>query len=164
ETPPEPAVRAGLRGSLRFESLVFELLFMCRHIEEGLLRRIEECRVRRRPLSRRVESSPAVQIGRDPTRGAPELSRLSEPSLEAQAWAVLVDPCPQRRPFADERLVRDLDGSVVECHEPRLGEFAEERVELSLGRGVRAKVVHGDAATRLLDAVPELREAQEDVA
>ena len=96
------------------------------------LGRIELVAVIGGPFARRVEAGTAVEIGRLASGAVPQLGRGAEAALQPQAVAVLFEPRPQPRPLANERLVRDLRGSVVERDEPGLGEPFEQRVDLGL--------------------------------
>ena len=79
--------------------------------------------------------------------------------MQAQRGAVLVQPLLQLRPFADERLVRELHRPLVDGHEPRVGESTDDRGDLALvGAGVLREC---GSATRVLCVLAGLDEPQQ---
>ena len=78
--------------------------------------------------------------------------------MQSQRGAVFVEPQLQLRPFAAERLVRELHRPFVDRHEQRLGQSSENRGDLTLvGTGVLRE--RGSAA-RVLRALAGLDEPQ----
>ena len=89
---------------------------------------------------------------------------VAELAVRADPGAVLVEPAAQPRPRADQRLVGDLGGAVVERDEPRVGEPPEQCAH-RLGRGLLGhELVDGHAPARVLAALAELGHAQEHAA
>ena len=54
--------------------------------------------------------------------GVPQTRRVREPAVQADAVAILLEPPAQRRPPADEDLVRDLRCSLAERQQAGGGE------------------------------------------
>src|SRR5919106_909436 len=55
------------------------------------------------------EPRPAIELARIALRAVPFLRRLDQMPVEPPALGVLVQPRAQPRPFAEQRLVRDLE-------------------------------------------------------
>ena len=66
--------------------------------------------------------------------------------------------------MADQRLVCHLDGPCADRHEPRVGQRAEDILDVLTLLRARRELGDGDAATGVLGAVAELCQAKEDVA
>ena len=127
--------------------------------QEVPLGRVQPAVVRCRPLDRRVESSAAVEVGRLPPRGLPEPGGVAEPPMQAYSVAVLLQPPPQSRPAADEHLVRDLGGAVIEDHEPGRRQPPEQRLDRLGGASLRNEVLDQDPPAGVLGVVADLGQA-----
>jgi hypothetical protein len=60
--------------------------------------------------------------------------------------------------------VGDLRGPLAERHEPRLRQAVEQGLDLLWGGSLGNQLLDRDPASRVLDSLPEFRQAQEDVA
>ena len=78
-------------------------------VEEGALGRVELGLVRRRPVQRRGQARAAVKLARVAAAGVPLARGGAQLVVQAPALGVLLEPAAQSRPFAQQRLVRDLD-------------------------------------------------------
>ena len=133
-------------------------------VDEVALRRVEQRALRARELDRRIQARPAVEVGGLPRRGVPQPGRVPETPMQANPLAVLVEPPAQRRPAADEHLVRDLCGALVQGHEARLDQPLEQRPH-RVGRGpLGDELIDVDPSPSVLHIVAELGEAQEHAA
>src|SRR5439155_9952205 len=65
---------------------------------------------------------------------------------------------------ADERLVRNLDSPFADRDQSCIGQGAEDRVDVVALLGTRRQLCDRDAAARVLGALAELRQPEEDVA
>src|SRR5919108_701437 len=95
---------------------------------------------------------------RDPCSSAPR-SAPQEPAL-----SVLVEPAAERRPVADERLVRHLDRFLADGHEPGVGERSQHFARVRLLLSARDQLPDRDPPPRVLGALAQLGQTQEDVA
>ena len=133
-------------------------------VDEAPLGRVERIRMATRPVGRRTEAGAAVEVSRLAAAGLPEPRGVAEVAVEQDAGAVLLEPAPQRRPFADEHFVGDLGGAVAEGQQPRLGEPLEQRLDLLARSVLGHELAHRDAPARVLDPLAELGQAHEDAA
>ena len=112
------------------------------------------------PIGGGGEPGAPVQIGPVAATCIPDPGGIPELPVQADAFAVLVEPAPQRRPLADQDLVRDLGGALAERHQPRVGEPLEQALD-DLGRDpLRHQLVDRGPPAGLRDALAQLGEPQ----
>ena len=97
----QPPRRARVRDAARLEELAFE------PIQAG----VSACSVR--PVDRRREPRPAVELARLPPRGVPLRGRLRQVPVQSAALRVFFQPSDKPRPLLEQRIVRELDCPVV---------------------------------------------------
>ena len=100
------------------------------------------------PGERILEACAPIQLAGIPVEPVPGQRRVREMPQEPEAVAVLVDPCPESRPLAQERLVGDLHRRAVRDR------IAVEGEEALAAEGVDHVLDRGGAATELLDLLP----------
>ena len=98
-------------------------------VEERPLGRVQRVLAPLRPFECGAEPGAAVEVRGIAPRGLPDARGVTEPPVQAQALAVLLEPAPQGRPLADQHLVRDLGGPLAE------GRRAGRRQSGPAGRG-----------------------------
>ena len=84
--------------------------------------------------------------------------------MDAHPRAVLVEPAAQPWPLADQRLVGDFGGTIVERDEPRVREALEQFVDAGGRHSLRDQLVDRHASPRVRDPLAELGHAQEQAA
>ena len=78
-------------------------------VEEGAFELVEVALVACGPVERRGEPRAAVELAGVAAAGLPLARRVDQVLVEAPALGVLLEPAAQARPFAQQRLVRDLE-------------------------------------------------------
>src|SRR5204863_7422139 len=84
-------------------------------------------RVRRRPLVCGGQSGTAIEVGVVAATAVPLARGLREVLPQFASLRVLVQPLLKARPFAEQRLVRDLDRAVAPRQQTVLGESRQHR-------------------------------------
>ncbi len=105
--------------------------------------------------SRRLPGGPA----RPP---APLLGALGELAVQAQVFAVGVQPLLEGRPLADQGLVGHLGPIQVGAHQAGGGQHLQHGLHIRLLLGVGGQLVQAGAAAGVLHALAQLGQAQED--
>ena len=127
ELDAQPAVGAALAVTLRLGRRPAR-------VHERGLERVEVPTVRGGPVERSRQPGAAVELARVAARGVPVAGGLHQVLVQAESLGVLLQPGPEPRPLAEQRLVRDLHRAVGDGHEPAVGQGRERR------RGVRVTV------------------------
>ncbi len=99
-------------------------------VQERALGRAELGLVPGRPLERGREARAAVEPVRVATVGVPGARRGAEPAMQPASLHVLLEPGSQPRPFAQQRLVPDLDRAVADRQQPAIGEPGDDLGDL----------------------------------
>ena len=111
-------------------------------LEKRALELVQLRVVARRPVERRGKSGASIELGGVVFRAVPLGGRVDQVLVQAPALGVLLQPAPQPRPLAQQRLVGDLDRVLVDGDEPALGQHRERAgrilVALDLELGERA--------------------------
>ena len=130
-------------------------------VEELPLDGVQVLRMALRPFQRRRKPGAAIEVRDLPAALGPQAGRVSQPAVQPQPLAVLVEPPAQRGPAADQHLVRDLRGAVAEGHEAGGREPFEQRLD-GLGRGsLRDEILDPLASAGVLDPLAELGQPEE---
>ena len=95
-------------------------------IEERALGRVQRVGVTLRPVECGAEPGTAVEVRGSVPFGVPVARGVAEPPVQPKAFAILLQPAAQRRPLADQDLVRDLGRALVEREQPRVGEAVQQ--------------------------------------
>ena len=94
-------------------------------VEELALDVVEPFLVRRAPLERRGQPRAAVEVGRLAAARDPLAGGIGDPAMEAASLRVVLEPAAQPRPFAQQRLVRELDVALADREQALGGERAD---------------------------------------
>jgi hypothetical protein len=86
--------------------------------EEVALELVQVAFVAGDPIERRGEPCAAVELAAVTRSLLPVARRTGQVLVQAAALRVLLEPAAQSRPFAQQRLVRDLEGLVLCGDEP----------------------------------------------
>ena len=89
-------------------------------------RRLQLAVVLGRPVERCGQRRAAIQGAGLASVGVPDARGLAQMAVQAATGDVLVEPAAQPRPFAQERLVRDLDRAVGDGQQPALRELRDD--------------------------------------
>ena len=79
--------------------------------------------------------------------------------MNPQPFAILVQPCPQGKPLADEGFVRDLGYTFVRRHQPRIGQQFDDGLDGGPILFARDKFGKLNAAASVLSAFAQFGEA-----
>ena len=108
-------------------------------VQERALGRVELGLVAGRPVERGGEARAAVQPAGIARVGVPRARGVAELAVQAPALRVLLEPGAQPRPFAQQRLVRDLDRAVGDRQQPAVGEPGDDLGDALARRARRAR-------------------------
>ena len=103
-----------------------------------------------RPVERGGQARAAVEPARVARVGVPRPRGVAEPAMQAAALGVLGQPRAQPRPFAQQRLVRDLDGAVGDREQAAVGEPLDDLGAPVRELGERDPAAHDGAALVLV--------------
>ncbi len=131
-------------------------------IEELALAGAQRRRRAPRPVERRDQPRPAVELRGVAAQLVPRSGGVGDVPERPDPLAVLVEPRPQPGPLPDEGLVGDLDRVLARRQEAGVGERPQQVLELRRLLAVGAQLVEGDAAARPRCPPPELGQAEED--
>ena len=112
-----------------------------------------------RPVEHRGEPRTAVELARVATRDVPLARGVVQMQVQLAPLCVLLEPAAQARPFAQQRLVRDLDLALADRDEAIVGEHGED-----FGHAFAFELVERDAATHYGVALAFAGQPQEDPA
>ena len=93
-------------------------LLLAAGVEEVAFER-RQVGVGRKPVHRRGQSRSSVELAGHPPERVPRRRRRGDVPMDAQPLASFVDPRLEARPLSDQRLVRDLDRTLVDGDEAR---------------------------------------------
>ena len=119
-------------------------------LEELLLEGVEVGGVGGGPVVGGGEAAAAVEAFRLAARGVPVVRGVGELLVHAAAVAVVVEPCGQARPFAQQRFVGDFGGLLVGGDEPSFDEGGEH---FRRGRVTGGELVEAGAPTHVAGCV-----------
>jgi hypothetical protein len=118
------------------------------------------------PLQAGDEPRPAKQVAGVVAAGLPLVRGDREVPVQPPPFGVFVEPRPKARPFAQERLVRDLRRALANGDETVVGEHVEHsaHVGVTIGVEVRERDTAADgAAARVLSGEPQHDRSSQDL-
>ncbi len=116
------------------------------------------------PFTRLGQPRAAVQLAGVAVHLFPRLGGLGQVAVYLQRLTVLVQPAAQGRPLADQGLVGDLDGILVGRDQPGIDQRFEDTFHGRFFFGIGDQLHGRHPAPGVLGALPQLGQAQEDVA
>ena len=115
----------------------------------------------RGPVERRGEPRAAVKLARVATARLPLARRVDQVLVEPPPLGVLLEPRPQARPLAQQRLVRDLERPLIRGHEPAVREGGQRGRSGLVAAGLELVERHATTHERGL-LLPGVGQAQQD--
>jgi hypothetical protein len=105
------------------------------------------------------QARPAVQLARVTSELFPAAGRLGQVLVDPDPHPVLVEPLPQRGPFADQRLVCDLRASLCQRDQACPSQDLQHLLDCRRVLGTRHQLRQGSTAPGILRLFTELRQA-----
>ena len=130
--------------------------------QESALARIDVGFVVGPPLQRRSEACAAIQLAGVAAACIPGGRSVAQVVVQATALRILLQPAPEARPFAQQRLVRDLDLAFADRHQPIAREHGQHLSDALVTVGL--ELSHRDAPARRRRALALFRQAEQDPA
>ena len=118
-------------------------------VEERTFARVELALMTGAPLQGDGQSRPAIEVARIASALLPVVGGPSEVLLDATALGILFEPPAQAGPFAQQRLVGNLDRGGAHGQQPAVGEHLEDGGDLALGAHPRAQLARPACARAL---------------